>query len=246
MNPALRGDRDTLSLKSVGAETALSDTKVSRPSPVIHEHKRSLRFRGMLRPNIGNRREARWSQIEKSLWKGLFVPRFPAVKRVCRIVQSLQNELNMVCDQSSVADSQKALKITGVIYAIVCCSTKRIYVGQTIKSALQRYREHWNRAKNGASEPLHAAMRKFGAERFALVPLELIKASEYANVRATKGDKFRKVRAFHKVASPRELFWIDRLRSFSPEGFNVRIVRSTMRCSSSARTEGPAPERKTR
>ena len=219
------------------------EAESSHPCPSDKRHARKtesqLRFRDMLRPQVGKVKEVKWSHIEKLLWNAArsTVSRFPAVARVRRIVDSLQTELNLVSDQASLADLQMSLKVDGVIYAIVCCTTRRVYVGQTIKSALARFREHWNRAKHGATEPLHVALRKFGAQNFVIVPLEVLPRSEYAHVRPTKKDKFRKVRAFHKVASPRELFWIDRLRSFSPVGFNVS--HSVRKCRRRKRVSNP-------
>jgi len=72
-------------------------------------------------------------------------------------------------------------------------------------------------------------MRKYGGQKFLLVPLEVIKLEEYANVKPTKSDKYLKVRAFHKLASPREMFWIDKLRTFTPVGFNVSHGRRRKR-----------------
>lgn len=233
--PALQGERSELDPDFAGAAASTADRRGERPSPSRHSstsiRKRGLRFRELLRPIRKSRTVPSWRAVQNHLRNVLSEPahRNRTVARVIRIRQSLQPELNRVCDQSSVTDQSTAFEASGVIYAIVCLTTKRIYVGQTIHSSLVRFRSHWTSAKAGAPETLHVAMRRFGPIRFALITLEHVKAEEYDHVRNTKADKFRKLRAFHKVATPREMFWIDRLRSFAPEGFNVTHSRRTRR-----------------
>lgn len=115
-----------------------------------------------------------------------------------------------------------ALQVAGVIYAIWC--GRKVYVGQTIRSPLQRFRDHWYEAHNTNAKtyntPLHREMRRLTVDQFSVFPLEVIPATEYTTRNGKKNaEKFR------AYATSREVFWIERLHSYQSEiGYNVALV----------------------
>lgn len=144
-------------------------------------------------------------------------PRLRVLRKLSRSAQPVRDFLQATCDQSRLAQGQNALSVTGVIYAIFCLRTTRLYIGQTIKSTSHRFEQHVNSSLRGDNEPFHHAVRRYGWRNFSCFPLEIIPTDLYAHCRGKA-----RVAAFRKVASPRELFWIDRLHTYSPLGFNVQ------------------------
>lgn len=61
----------------------------------------------------------------------------------------------------------KTFKV-GVIYCIQNLVNGKEYVGQTVKTSAQRWKEHVSLAAAGARTPLHCAIRKYGAQNFKL------------------------------------------------------------------------------
>lgn len=141
-------------------------------------------------------------RVCRKLWRG--------AKRVRKALGKLNRP------QSSLVRNSKALNVAGVIYAIYCERTRNIYVGQTIKSAQARFEEHARSALRGEGEPLHAAMRRFGWNRFRVFPLEVLPSKSWAHRRGKA-----RTRAFRQIANPREQFWINYLHSYRPQGFNI-------------------------
>lgn len=61
----------------------------------------------------------------------------------------------------------------GNIYAIIDTRTNNpIYVGQTVKTIAERWKEHINDTKGNRGFAVHNAMRKYGIENFAIQSLE--------------------------------------------------------------------------
>jgi hypothetical protein len=92
-----------------------------------------------------------------------------------------------------------ALSIKGVIYAVYCLRSKKLYVGQTKNTAFFRFQEHVRRALRGEGESLHKAVRRYGWENFRVFPLEKIPNGLYADRTSAKAE----TRAFRAIATPR-------------------------------------------
>lgn len=153
-------------------------------------------------------------------------PRYKALRNLWGSVQPVRELLTMAgCSQESLNRSCSALQAKGVIYAVICFVTRRIYVGQTLKSACDRFQEHVRLARRGEGETLHAAMRSMGWNNFMCFPLEHIDVSFLSSIR----NPDERVKAFRKIATPRERFWIDRLHSYAPNGFNVVVNKRSGR-----------------
>lgn len=98
-------------------------------------------------------------------------------------------------------DIKEVICITGFIYKISNDINQHIYIGQTILSIEDRFREHVKesqryRAKN---RPLYNAMRKYGVEHFSI---DLIEECNYS------------------MLSEREQYWIDYYNSYK-DGYNA-------------------------
>lgn len=122
------------------------------------------------------------------------------------------------------------LNVEGVIYAIFSRRNGKCYVGQTIHSSLDRLRGHVHAARQpGSSEnrkPLYDAMRRRGLDQFFIFVLEKIHWT-----RPTGGTASLALKRFTQQATPREIFWIDRLRAWRPRGYNTQYAaRSRLPC----------------
>ena len=62
-------------------------------------------------------------------------------------------------------ESPRPTSRTAIVYQITSPSGKR-YIGVTVQGLVTRWADHRLRAKKGATTPLHAAIRKYGAELF--------------------------------------------------------------------------------
>ncbi|WP_300380398.1 GIY-YIG nuclease family protein [Henriciella sp.] len=96
----------------------------------------------------------------------------------------------------------------GYIYAIIEKATGKTYVGLTVNKPQIRFRQHLNYAETGSKTPFHKALRKKGGAAFRLQVLEEI-SLESAGRSADGLDQ-------------REIFWIEKLNSLHPQGYNVR------------------------
>ena len=123
-------------------------------------------------------------------------------------------------DQNMLVRGADALSVEGVVYAIYCVRSRMLYIGQTLKCAMFRFKEHVRTSLRGEGESLHAAMRRWSWEDFRVFPLEKIPSELY-----DKGSSKARARAFRLVATPRERFWIDKLHSYRPLGFNIQFSR---------------------
>ena len=115
--------------------------------------------------------------------------------------------------------STDPLSIAGVIYAIVNLPSGKIYVGQTILSALKRFQIHWynRRGSDQKSWNLHRLMCKQNIRNFLVWPLEKIDPILYCyNGVPNKHD-------FRRAATIRERFWVQRLQALSPRGLNICV-----------------------
>lgn len=101
-----------------------------------------------------------------------------------------------------------SLELMMVIYVITHVTTGRQYVGQTVKKGKHRWREHCN-AGRGTSDQTYNysmyitnAMRKYGIEAFTFEIIEVCGSEQELD--------------------ERESFWIKKLGTLEPNGFNLR------------------------
>ena len=89
------------------------------------------------------------------------------------------------------------------IYTITHLDTGRIYVGQTSQTAKRRWAGHCARLSKPRHSYIQAAIKKYGRDRFCF---EVIDVAES-----------------HEQLDHKEKFWIERLGSRAPLGFNVEL-----------------------
>lgn len=90
----------------------------------------------------------------------------------------------------------------GYIYLITDLDTRMGYVGLSVNTPSIRFNQHLATAQRGLGSLLHAAIRKRGAERFNIRELERVHGDDVA-------------------LADREVFWIAKLGTLNPEGYNV-------------------------
>lgn len=89
--------------------------------------------------------------------------------------------------------------IYGIVYQALCIPSGKSYVGQTIRPLEVRWKAH--RYTLEGCRALKAAIRKYGAESFVLSVLDTATSQEDLN--------------------QKEAYWIDRLGTISPGGYNL-------------------------
>jgi hypothetical protein len=139
------------------------------------------------------------------------------MKKLWRLALPIRQELGAHgVSQQSLEWNKGALRVEGVIYAIISLKGGRLYVGQTIHSCFQRFTEHVRAAEGMRDKtPLHLAMSRLGHGNFRVFPLEKIDPAGYHS-----SSKAKRLELFRHMATIREKFWIERLHSFAPCGFN--------------------------
>ena len=109
---------------------------------------------------------------------------------------------------------------TGAIYGIYHLTTGRWYVGQTVSTIHKRAQEHWwSRLREG--DAFHQALA-LDDNPFSIValPLEWIPEHEY---RLPSLQRKAQVKLFRKIATPRERYWVEKLNSMWPHGWNSAV-----------------------
>lgn len=91
-------------------------------------------------------------------------------------------------------------KLRGVIYAIVNKANAKYYIGQTITTAQQRMYGHSSEMRRGIRHPLYDSLRKHGLAAFKLTILEQCELPQL---------------------SEREIFWVAKMNSVHPGGYNL-------------------------
>lgn len=93
--------------------------------------------------------------------------------------------------------------MTGFIYKITNDINDKVYIGKTIKSIEDRFKEHLSDSKKATLEkrPLYCAIRKYGEEHFSVSLIEECDLD---------------------ILSNREIFWINYYSAFA-KGYNATI-----------------------
>lgn len=91
----------------------------------------------------------------------------------------------------------------GYIYCITNLVNQKKYVGKTIYSITERFKEHCSDSKRERCEkrPLYDAMNKYGIENFIVEELEVVEDDN--------------------LLSEREIFWINELQTYGSKGYNA-------------------------
>lgn len=96
------------------------------------------------------------------------------------------------------------------IYKITCTANGLIYIGVTIGSIEERLRQHIWASRGNCVNHLHKAIAKYGASKFKI---ELIERKRHWHRNAYKAFK-------------RERYWMVKLNSIAPHGFNSTKLSS--------------------
>ena len=148
-------------------------------------------------------------------------PKSRIIRKLWRCAVKVRNSVSgLGRDQILMSQNAQSLSVSGLIYAIYSFRTRRLYVGQTLKTAMFRFQEHVRKSLRGEGESLHKAMRNLGWENFAVFSLEKFSAECMRETRARLG-------LAHSVLLPllEKGFWIDYLHSYLPSGFNIHLSR---------------------
>jgi hypothetical protein len=120
-------------------------------------------------------------------------------------------------DQKPLLRGKNALQVEGVIYVIWCSKSHLMYVGQTLNSAFHRFKQHkWKANSIGSTPPICKLFRRHKLSDIYIFPLEMIsrKFMEHNNPKDRKAH-------FRKLATVRENYWIERLLTYMPRGYNI-------------------------
>ena len=114
----------------------------------------------------------------------------------------------------NLSDVDAVWKKAGCIYGLFHFASGRWYVGQTIRRYWFTAQEHWHQRKT-LKDLLHTALANEASPfSFVVFPLEFIPENEYMDEdwETAKGNFVR--------FTPRERYWVGRLNSMWPQGFN--------------------------
>ena len=129
-------------------------------------------------------------------------PKLRVLRKLWNCAENVRKELSDCGrNQGMFAPGADALSVNGVLYAIMCTRSRMLYIGQTLRNAISRFKDHVRLSLRGEGEYLHAAMRRWKWEDFRAFPLENIPNELYAH----KGSSKARARAFRLVATPREI-----------------------------------------
>ena len=157
----------------------------------------------------------------------------PSIRRVLKLRD--QDPANRDIDFKKTAEHWKS---QGWIYALFHLASGRWYVGQTINEYWIRAEQHW-RDRQRLTDVLHNALaNEISPFSYVVLPLEKVRDELYlCKTREATRSRFR------QFATPRERYWVGRLNSLWPQGFNSAYpgkpvsawVQRSWRC--------PAPDR---
>jgi hypothetical protein len=165
-------------------------------------------------PTFGNG-NIKWGPVKKVIANTHFSAfNVKSLNRLRRLRQKHLNSSTSLCPFSD----------KGVIYVIYSVKNSRmLYVGQTCKSAFERFQEHIREAKRLSKlasssfdcKPLYAAISKEGFHSFRVLPIEKVEG----NFLDSEG-RFA-LNLFKVVASQLERKWMSILHTFFPRGYNL-------------------------
>lgn len=72
----------------------------------------------------------------------------------------------------------------GYIYKIICLTTGKLYIGQTLRTIEKRWKRHIRDAKKGSEHKFHRAIRKYGEENFTIEELLAVSAPTKKELKA--------------------------------------------------------------
>ena len=160
--------------------------------------------------------------------------RKPAVRKALRLRD--QDPVNRGTD---FKDIKLQWKRPGWIYGLYHFSTGRWYVGQTIARYWERAQSHWHGRKS-TTDVLHNALaNELTPFSFVVFPLEKIEDYLYR----TPGDRKATRNLFRRFATPRERYWVGRLDSMWPRGFNSAYPGMPVSAWVQRRWRAPQPDR---
>lgn len=91
----------------------------------------------------------------------------------------------------------------GYIYKITNLVNGKVYIGQTTKTVLDRWKKHLDAARYGKYQTyLYNAIRKYGVGSFTIDEIDIAKD--------------------HEDINNKECVWIEKLDSLNPNGYNIR------------------------
>jgi group I intron endonuclease len=90
-----------------------------------------------------------------------------------------------------------------IIYKFTHVASKRVYIGKTSQPLNRRVQRHLRDAENGSPTHFHRALRHYGIAGFKIEQIDFALTLQELN--------------------ERECFWIRKLRSMTPHGFNLTI-----------------------
>jgi hypothetical protein len=138
-------------------------------------------------------------------------------KRLRRLVKPIRRLLTRQgVRQRTLLRNRSALDVKGVIYAMYSTQSNKVYVGQTLGTAVARFQQHVWKAHAGKGTPLSQFIRKVGMGSMFIFPLEVIPKDKYMDTQTSKGRR----KAFLDAATPRERFWMEHLHTYEPRGLN--------------------------
>ena len=124
-------------------------------------------------------------------------------------------------DRTDYHNPRAVTEQCGMLYAAFHFPTGRWYVGQTINTIAQRARQHWW-ARRDATDYLHLALADDpDPMTWLALPLERIPPEEWREpMPHSAGWRDKERTQFRKVATIRERYWVNKLTTLWPKGWN--------------------------
>lgn len=88
-----------------------------------------------------------------------------------------------------------------IIYRITNIVNDKVYVGQTIRTLKERWKQHRSQAKHGSTYAIHSAIRKYGEDNFEIEIIDTASNREELDAK--------------------EIYWIEFYNSMTPNGYNL-------------------------
>jgi len=198
---------------SVARENPTRDDR-QLPYPIHGKHARDVqRSTGRQQWTWGSWEDWHTNAVQRRNWrKGA----------ITRMLELRQAEARARGDTYDYYSCDAAASRNGMVYGAYHFPTGRWYVGQTINTVRERARQHWW-ARKSAKDFLHLAMADDpDPMTWIAFPLEAIPKELWRCPPSERQADWRKrERArFRAVATPRERYWVDKLRSMWPKGWN--------------------------